>query len=325
MIPIDWKNPRAREAGIVIAGVLLAALAVGLWLQLGPRRGNGTSVVLITLDAARADRLGSYGGGVRTPHLDALARDGVRFEQAYTPAPLCLPAHASILTGRWPRSHGVRTAAQDLAPGGGATAAELFKRAGYRTAAVVSSTLMDRSRGLARGFDEYLDDLNSRASAPGAASARTPRRWWTARWAGWPPLDPSPSSCGSISPMPRHPHQPAGRPGGRIRRPSLRGRDRGARPRGGPAARQGRGVAPAEHRRPDLGPWRRAGRSRRGRLRLLPLQRHHARAAPDRPAARPAARRRGQGPRDARSTCCRPCWTSADCACPASTAARCSR
>ena len=167
MIPIDWKNPRARVAGIVIAGVLLAALAVGLWLQLGPRRGNGTSVVLITLDAARADRLGSYGGGVRTPHLDGLARDGVRFEQAYTPAPLCLPAHASILTGRWPRSHGVRTAAQDLAPGGGATAAELFKRAGYRTAAVVSSTLMDRSHGLARGFDEYLDDLNEPGKRPG--------------------------------------------------------------------------------------------------------------------------------------------------------------
>jgi arylsulfatase A-like enzyme/Flp pilus assembly protein TadD len=167
MIPIDWKNPRARVAGAVIAGALLLALAAGLWLQFAPRRGNGTSVVLITLDAARADRLGTFGGAVRTPQLDALGRDGVRFEQAYTAAPLCLPAHASILTGRWPRNHGLRTDAQDLEPGGGATAAEVFKRAGYRTAAVVGSTTLDRSHGLARGFEEYLDDLNEPGKRPG--------------------------------------------------------------------------------------------------------------------------------------------------------------
>ena len=137
MIPVDWKNPRARKAGLVIGVVLLLALAVGLWVQFAPRRGNGTSVVLITLDAARADRLGAYGGSVRTPHLDTIAREGVRFDQAYTAAPLCLPGHASILTGRWPRNHGVRTEEQDLDPKGGATAAEVFKRAGYRTAAVV--------------------------------------------------------------------------------------------------------------------------------------------------------------------------------------------
>jgi arylsulfatase A-like enzyme len=167
MIPVDWKNPRARVAGLVLAGLLLAALAVGLWLQLAPRRGSGTSVVLITLDAARADHLGAYGGPVRTPHLDAIARDGVRFDQAYTAAPLCLPGHASILTGRWPRRHGLRTEDQDLDPRGGATAAEVFKRAGYRTAAVVASTTLDRSRGLARGFDEYLDDLKEPGKRPG--------------------------------------------------------------------------------------------------------------------------------------------------------------
>ncbi len=167
MIPIDWKNPRARKAGLAIGAVVLAALGVGLWLQLAPRRGNGTSVVLITLDAARADRMGPYGGPVRTPAIDALARDGVRFDQAYTAAPLCLPAHASLLTGRWPGTHGVRTDEQDLDPRGGATAAELFKRAGYRTAAVVASTTLDRSRGLGRGFDDYLDDLNEPGKRPG--------------------------------------------------------------------------------------------------------------------------------------------------------------
>ncbi len=173
MIPIDWKNPRARKAGLVIAAVLLAALGAGLWLLFAPRRGNGTSVVLITLDAARADRMGAYGGTVRTPSIDALARDGVRFDQAYTSAPLCLPAHASLLTGRWPRHHGLRTEDQDLDPRGGVTAAELFKRAGYRTAAVVGSTTLDRARGLARGFDDYLDDLNEPGKRPGRGERET--------------------------------------------------------------------------------------------------------------------------------------------------------
>ena len=141
-------------------------------------------MVLITLDAARADRLGSYGGGVRTPHLDALGRDGVRFEQAYTPAPLCLPAHASILTGRWPRNHGVRTRRR-TSPGGGATAAELFKRAGYRTAAVVASTCWTGAAASRAASTSTWTTSTSLASVPAAASARAPSRSWTARWAGW--------------------------------------------------------------------------------------------------------------------------------------------
>lgn len=176
MIPIDWKNPRARKVGLAVAAALVLALAVGAWLLWRPRAGNGTSVLLVTMDAARADRIGSYGGTVRTPALDAIAQEGIRFEQAYTAAPLCLPAHASLLTGRWPRRHGVRTEAQDLAPGAGATAAELFKRAGYRTGAVVSSTALDRSHGLGRGFDAYLDDLNEPGKRPGRGERESAER-----------------------------------------------------------------------------------------------------------------------------------------------------
>ncbi len=67
------------------------------------------NLVIITLDTTRADHLGAYGSkDVETPALDRLARDGVLFEQAMTTAPLTLPAHASILTGRFPPEHGVR-------------------------------------------------------------------------------------------------------------------------------------------------------------------------------------------------------------------------
>src|SRR4051794_13453119 len=67
------------------------------------------NVVLVTLDTTRADRIGAYGAkDVETPVLDGIARDGVIFEQAVSAAPLTLPAHSSIFTGKFPPAHGVR-------------------------------------------------------------------------------------------------------------------------------------------------------------------------------------------------------------------------
>ena len=67
------------------------------------------NIVLITLDTTRADRLACYGySGVKTPHLDSLARQGILFEQCTTSSPLTLPSHASIMTGLYPTFHGVR-------------------------------------------------------------------------------------------------------------------------------------------------------------------------------------------------------------------------
>ncbi|UCF67885.1 MAG: sulfatase-like hydrolase/transferase [Acidobacteriota bacterium] len=74
------------------------------------RLGEGPpTVLLITVDTLRADRLGCFGrDDAGTPRLDALAADGVRFASAHTTAQLTLPAHASILTGRALPAHGVR-------------------------------------------------------------------------------------------------------------------------------------------------------------------------------------------------------------------------
>ncbi|MET0555768.1 MAG: sulfatase-like hydrolase/transferase [Vicinamibacteria bacterium] len=161
---LDWTSPRARVRNAAVLGALAAVGAGALWPLRG--RGNGTSVLLVTVDAVRPDRLGAYGGPVPTPHLDAIAKEGVRFSLAYTTAPLCLPAHASILTGLWPSRHGLRDESQDL-PKGVTTAAEVFRRAGYLTAAAVGSTMLDRSRGFDRGFDAYLDDLGAPGKRPG--------------------------------------------------------------------------------------------------------------------------------------------------------------
>ena len=76
------------------------------WTRKGVEKPN---VILITLDTTRADHLGCYGNAdARTPALDGLARRGVLFSQAATPAPLTLPSHSSIMTGFYPPYHGVR-------------------------------------------------------------------------------------------------------------------------------------------------------------------------------------------------------------------------
>ncbi len=94
----------------------------------------------------------------RTPALDALARDGVRVDRAWTTAPITLTAHASLLTGLYPPGHGARhngIAAAATVP----TLAESLKAAGFATAAFVSAFPLDRRFGLARGFDVYDDEL----------------------------------------------------------------------------------------------------------------------------------------------------------------------
>jgi arylsulfatase A-like enzyme len=59
--------------------------------------------LILTLDTTRADRLGAYGFvGADTPNIDRVAGEGVLFEQAESAAPLTLPAHSSLFTGRFP-------------------------------------------------------------------------------------------------------------------------------------------------------------------------------------------------------------------------------
>jgi arylsulfatase A-like enzyme/tetratricopeptide (TPR) repeat protein len=119
------------------------------------------NVLLITLDTTRADHLGCYGyKPAKTPNLDRLAREGIRFARVYCPAPLTLPSHASIMTGLYPVMHGVRNNGHDL-PSGIRTLAEILKGQGYSTAAFVSSFSVDSRFGLDRGFDVYDDTFRS--------------------------------------------------------------------------------------------------------------------------------------------------------------------
>lgn len=118
-------------------------------------------LLLVTLDTVRADMPGSYGGPAKTPRLDRLAADGVRFTQALSPVPLTLPAHASLLTGRDPNEHGLRDNGQGALAPSIPTLAERLRAAGYATVAVVGSRVLDRRFGLGRGFDVYDDSMTA--------------------------------------------------------------------------------------------------------------------------------------------------------------------
>ncbi|MCK4765900.1 MAG: tetratricopeptide repeat protein [Candidatus Aminicenantes bacterium] len=121
---------------------------------------KATNILVITLDTTRADKIGIYGcEDVKTPHLDALAKQGVRFENAYSPAPLTLPAHCSLFTGTYPLYHKVRNNGTYFLPEQIDTMAEILKRNGYTTAAFVSSFIVDSRFGLDQGFDVYNDNL----------------------------------------------------------------------------------------------------------------------------------------------------------------------
>lgn len=114
-----------------------------------------TNVVLIVADTLRADHLGSYGGTVSTPNLDALAASGVRFENAYSHAPMTVPSHSSMFTSLLPTEHGVLNngyVLRDLH----VTLPELLRGPGYRhTAAFISLGVLRSNFGVAQGFDEY--------------------------------------------------------------------------------------------------------------------------------------------------------------------------
>src|SRR5271170_3336201 len=122
-----------------------------------------TSVILITIDTLRADHVGCYGAQrVKTPTLDALAHDGVVFERAISQVPLTWPSHAVILTGTYPFQNGVQDFTGQPLARQFRTVAQSFQHAGYATGAVVSAFVLDRSWGLARGFDFYDDAFSAK-------------------------------------------------------------------------------------------------------------------------------------------------------------------
>lgn len=164
-------------ARAVIACALLASSATGL---AGCHRDGGRpapDVVLVVVDALRADRvrtaLDEGGGGF--PNLARLARDGVVYERAASPGTWCVPALASLLTGRWPSYHGAERRSVNGAlvvqpiAAEATTLAEILRQRGFQTAAFLPGRDdLTPALGFSRGFADWVND--STLTSPAAMS-----------------------------------------------------------------------------------------------------------------------------------------------------------
>src|SRR3989454_1902373 len=137
----------------LLCAAILAGAVLGCRVTPGSTRPR--DVVLISIDTMRADRLRPYGGTVAVPRMEALAADGIVFENAYAHSPQTLPSHVSILSGRLPFEHGVRDNVgfavkrdENLLP-------TMLRGAGFASGGFVSAYVLRDETGIANGFDHF--------------------------------------------------------------------------------------------------------------------------------------------------------------------------
>ncbi|MFN8710355.1 MAG: sulfatase-like hydrolase/transferase [Planctomyces sp.] len=148
-------NSRIRGFAAALI-VVIAAAGIAFWLF----RRTPMNVLLITLDTTRADHLGCYGyQQALTPTIDALAAEGVLFENAFTTVALTLPAHTSILTGRYPPENGVHQNGAARLEESIPTLTSRLSESGYSTSAFIASVVLHSRHGLNQKFDVYDDDM----------------------------------------------------------------------------------------------------------------------------------------------------------------------
>lgn len=143
--------------------VLMGALTACSGTSEGPAalvEDTRPSVLLITLDTTRADRLGPYGYALAdTPVYDQLAAEGVLFRAAYSSCPLTIPSHSTMFTGKVPPSHGVRDNGDFILGEDQVLLSERLQEAGWFTAAFTSAFPTQARWGFDQGFDVYHDPL----------------------------------------------------------------------------------------------------------------------------------------------------------------------
>ena len=152
---------RTRYGPVILLFLVLSGL-LGVWCLHGPyvRAGNITgditNVLLISIDTCRADHLSCYGYKSKTtPNIDALAAEGILFENVITTNPQTLPAHSSMLTGTISPYHGVHDNNGYHLEQSNVSLAEILKDAGFTTGGIISATVLNSQLGIAQGFDTY--------------------------------------------------------------------------------------------------------------------------------------------------------------------------
>ncbi|MCZ6833744.1 MAG: sulfatase-like hydrolase/transferase [Acidobacteria bacterium] len=156
---------------MAVGGLALLSITGAGWVGLAPlhaaRARGRPSVILISLDTLRADRLGFMGyPRATTTRLDEMAAQGMVFENAISPAPWTLPAHVSLLTSQLPNEHRVRQVGSRVRPHH-LILSECFRDAGYRTAAFTGGGYVSRDYGYKQGFQVYQDHDEKAEGGPG--------------------------------------------------------------------------------------------------------------------------------------------------------------
>ncbi|MEE8312516.1 MAG: sulfatase [Candidatus Binatia bacterium] len=151
-----------RWAGTIVAVALVAAVGLNVIAGGGEDAGaegaataTGPNALLVIVDTLRADHTGPYGAkDVSTPALDALAADGVVFENTFAQSSWTRPSVATILTSLYASSHSVMHKT-DLLPEEVTTVAEAMQEAGYRTSGFVTNINLSPSFNFEQGFETY--------------------------------------------------------------------------------------------------------------------------------------------------------------------------
>ncbi len=154
-------EPSLRRAVIRCCSIAFLALGLlgcgGEWSAADP-----VNVVLIDVDTLRPDFLGAYGRSPSpTPHIDALAADGIVFENAVSPSPITGPSHAALFTSRHPSELGLVNNGTSQLPGEVPVMAEILAAAGLDTGAVIAIAPIRKQWGFDRGFDAFDDRLRN--------------------------------------------------------------------------------------------------------------------------------------------------------------------
>lgn len=164
-MPADLVNEKSRLP-LILCLLPVFGAAGPLSVAAGASRPN---VIVILVDDLGTYDLGCLGATeVKTPRIDGLAAEGIRFTDYYAAAPICSPSRAGLLTGCYPRRIGMETWVQRADSRRGihpdeVTLAELFRENGYATACVGKWHLGDKPpfRPNAQGFDEYFGLLHN--------------------------------------------------------------------------------------------------------------------------------------------------------------------
>lgn len=109
------------------------------------------NILFFMTDQQRADAMGCSGGWLKTPNLDRIASEGVRFSRCVTTTPICVPARVTLATGRYPHNNAVWNNFQYTLPEDASTWMRVIRNLGYRTSLFGKTHLHPHGSGVSQG------------------------------------------------------------------------------------------------------------------------------------------------------------------------------